>query len=55
MSTTLTMRGFFERLREALHLTQVEGTDGLDRPHGEEHAITGAASYACLPCVRLEP
>jgi HPr kinase/phosphorylase len=32
MSTSLTMRGFFERLREALHLTQVEGTDGLDRP-----------------------
>jgi HPr kinase/phosphorylase len=25
------MKGFFERLREALHLTQVEGTDGLDR------------------------
>jgi HPr kinase/phosphorylase len=31
MSTPLTMGGFFERLREALHLTQVEGTDGLDR------------------------
>src|SRR3954462_897205 len=29
--TTLTMKGFFERLRDALHLTQVEGTDGLDR------------------------
>jgi HPr kinase/phosphorylase len=26
------MEGFFERLREPLNLTQVEGTDGLDRP-----------------------
>jgi HPr kinase/phosphorylase len=32
MSTNLTMRGFLERLREPLTLTQVEGTDGLDRP-----------------------
>jgi HPr kinase/phosphorylase len=32
MTTSLTMRGFFERLREPLNLTQVEGTDGLDRP-----------------------
>jgi len=31
MSTTLTMKGFFERLRDALRLSQVEGTDGLDR------------------------
>src|SRR4051812_42788055 len=30
--TALTMKGFLERLRDALHLTQVEGTDGLDRP-----------------------
>jgi HPr kinase/phosphorylase len=31
MSAPLTMRGFFERLRDALQLAQVEGTDGLDR------------------------
>jgi HPr kinase/phosphorylase len=31
MTAPLTMRTFFERLREALHLEQVEGTDGLDR------------------------
>ena len=30
--TGLTMKGLLERLRDALHLTQVEGTDGLDRP-----------------------
>ena len=29
--SALTMKGFFERLRDPLHLTQVEGTDGLDR------------------------
>ena len=28
----LTMRAFFDRLRDALQLVQVEGTDGLDRP-----------------------
>ncbi|HET9424907.1 MAG TPA: HPr(Ser) kinase/phosphatase [Gemmatimonadaceae bacterium] len=32
MSVPLTMRGFLERLRDALQLAQVEGTDGLDRP-----------------------
>src|SRR4051812_4913916 len=32
MSTPLTMRVFFERMREPLQLEQVEGTDGLDRP-----------------------
>src|SRR5438270_11479035 len=32
MTTPLTMKMFFERLREALELEQVEGTDGLDRP-----------------------
>jgi HPr kinase/phosphorylase len=31
MTANLTMRGFFERLRDALTLSQVEGTDGLDR------------------------
>src|SRR4051812_31491495 len=31
MTTPLTMGGFFERLREALHLTQVENTRGLER------------------------
>src|SRR3954447_25332936 len=30
--STLTMKTFFERLREPLTLEQVEGTDGLDRP-----------------------
>ena len=32
MTTPLTMKAFFERLREALDLEQVEGTAGLDRP-----------------------
>jgi HPr kinase/phosphorylase len=32
VSVNLTMRSFFERLRDPLLLTQVEGTDGLDRP-----------------------
>jgi HPr kinase/phosphorylase len=32
MSAPLTMKAFFERLREALELEQVGGTDGLDRP-----------------------
>jgi HPr kinase/phosphorylase len=32
MSANLTMRAFLERLRDALLLEQVEGTDGLDRP-----------------------
>ena len=32
MSASLTMKGFFDRLREPLSLAQVEGTDGLDRP-----------------------
>lgn len=31
MSAPLTMRAFLERLRDPLQLTQVEGTDGLDR------------------------
>jgi HPr kinase/phosphorylase len=31
MSTELTMKGFFERLRDPLHLSQVPGTDGLGR------------------------
>ena len=31
MSSTLTMQGFLERLRDALNLSQVPGTDGLDR------------------------
>jgi HPr kinase/phosphorylase len=32
MSSQLTMKGFFERLRDPLHLSQVPDTDGLDRP-----------------------
>jgi HPr kinase/phosphorylase len=32
MSTMLTMKGFFDRLHEALQLERVDGTDGLDRP-----------------------
>ena len=32
MSTTLTMKSFFERMHDALGLEQVEGTDGLERP-----------------------
>src|SRR5207249_239109 len=32
MTSPRTMKLFFERLREPLELTQVEGTDGLDRP-----------------------
>lgn len=32
MTNPLTMKAFFERLRDALELEQVEGTDGLDRP-----------------------
>jgi HPr kinase/phosphorylase len=32
MSAPLTMQGFLDRLRSAMHLEQVEGTDGLDRP-----------------------
>ncbi len=32
MTNPLTMKAFFERLRDALQLEQVEGTDGLDRP-----------------------
>jgi HPr kinase/phosphorylase len=31
MSTPLTMQGFLDRLREPLSLSQVEGTNGLDR------------------------
>jgi HPr kinase/phosphorylase len=31
MSANLTMQGFYERLRDPLTLSQVEGTDGLDR------------------------
>ena len=31
MTANLTMKGFYERLRDPLTLTQVEGTDGLDR------------------------
>jgi HPr kinase/phosphorylase len=31
MSANLTMRVFLERLRDALHLEQIPGTDGLDR------------------------
>jgi HPr kinase/phosphorylase len=30
--SNLTMKGLLERLRDALQLTQVDGTDGLDRP-----------------------
>jgi HPr kinase/phosphorylase len=32
MSSTITMKQFFDRLRDPLVLEQVEGTDGLDRP-----------------------
>jgi HPr kinase/phosphorylase len=32
MTTPLTMKAFFERMRAALELEQVEGTGGLDRP-----------------------
>src|SRR3954469_13099950 len=58
MSTPLTMKAFFERLREPLQLTQVEGTDGLDReirsPNISSPGLALAGYVDRFPATRIQ-
>jgi HPr kinase/phosphorylase len=58
VSVLLTIRTFFERMRDALQLEQVDGTDGLDRqiksPNISSPGLVLAGYVARFPATRIQ-